>query len=312
MEQAKAYLNGRFLPATELAISPTDTGFVLGAVIAEQLRTFHGQVFRLDDHLARLEHSLEILALDPGMTRQQFTEVALELIGHNYRLLPPGGDLGLSIFVTPGAYPAYSSPGLSRPVVCLHTYPLPFWLWAEKYTTGQALAVPEIRQVPANCWPPTLKCRSRMHYYLADRQAAQIERGSRALLLDQEGFVTEASTANIMVYRKDEGLLSPPIDKVLPGISMAEVNDLAAKLDIPTGHRDLRVDDVATADEVLLTSTPLCLLPVTRLNGHPIADGRPGPLYHRLLAAWNDQVGLDIAAQAEGRKTKDEGLRTKD
>lgn len=305
MEQAQAYLNGHFLPAAELAISPTDTGFVLGATIAEQLRTFGGKVFRLDDHLTRLEHSLELLGLEPGLSRQRFTEIALELIEHNYRLLPPGGDLGLSIFVTPGMYPSYSSLGPSQPVVCLHTYPLPFWLWAEKYTTGQALAVPEIRQVPANCWPPTLKCRSRIHYYLADRQAAKIERGARALLLDQEGFVTEASTANLMIYRRAEGLLSPPVDKVLPGISMAEVNDLAAKLDIPTGHRDLTVDDVATADEVLLTSTPLCLLPVTRLNAHPIADGRPGPLYHRLLAAWSDRVGLDIAAQAQGRRTKD-------
>jgi len=232
-------------------------------------------------------------------------EIARELIEHNYRLLPPGGDLGLSLFVTPGTYSAYSPLGPSQPVVCLHTYPLPFWLWAEKYTTGQALVVPEIRQVPANCWPPTLKCRSRIHYYLADRQASQIERGSRALLLDQEGFVTEASTANIMIYRKAEGLLSPPVNKVLPGISRAEVIDLAAKLDIPTGHRDLTVDDVATAAEVLLTSTPLCLLPVTRLNGRPIADGRPGPLYHRLLAAWSDEVGLDIAAQAQGRRTKD-------
>jgi len=299
MEQPKAYLAGRFLPESQLTISPTDSGFVLGATVAEQLRTFGGKVFRLNAHLARLEQSLETLAIDPGLSRQELAEIALELVRNNHPLLPPGDDLGLSIFVTPGAYPAYSPPGPAVPVVCMHTYPLPFWLWAEKYTTGQALVVPEIRQVPANCWPPVLKCRSRMHYYLADRQAAQIQRGARALLLDQDGFVTEASTANVMIYRRNEGLVCPATDKVLHGISMAEVIELAAQLGISTRHRDLTVDEVATADEVLLTSTPLCLLPVTQLGGRPIADGRPGPIYHRLISAWNTLLGIDIVAQAQ-------------
>lgn len=298
MEQAQAFLNGRFIPESELAISPTDAGFVLGVTIAEQLRTFGGKLFRLDDHLARLEQSLAMIALHPGISREEMAAIALELVRRNHPRLPPGSDLGLSIFVTPGDYPAYSPPGPTEPLVCMHTYPLPFWLWAEKYASGQALVVPEIRQVPANCWPPVLKCRSRMHYYLADRQAARIEPGSRALLLDQDGFITEASTANVIIYRRDEGLLAPLTEKVLHGISMAAVNELAVQLGIPTGHRNLTVDDVATADEVLLTSTPLCLLPVTRFNGRPIADGRPGPVFDRLLSAWNALVGLDIAAQA--------------
>jgi len=299
MEHPQAYLNGRFIPASELTIAPTDAGFVLGATVAEQLRTFGGKVFRLEDHLARLEHSLAIVEVDPGLARSQWAEAALELVRRNHRLLPPGDDLGLSIVVTPGAYPAYSAPGPSRPLVCMHTYALPFWLWAEKYHKGQALVTTDFRQVPPQSWPASLKCRSRMHYYLADRQAARIDPGARALLLDPEGRVSEASTANVMIYRAGEGLLSPPPERVLQGISMAEVCELAERLEIPTGHRDLSIDDVAAADEVLLTSTPLCLLPVTRLNRRPIAGGAPGPVYRRLLAAWSRLVGLDIVAQAE-------------
>jgi branched-subunit amino acid aminotransferase/4-amino-4-deoxychorismate lyase len=76
------------------------------------------------------------------------------------------------------------------------------------------------------------------------------------------------------------------------------IHELCDALEIPCVERDLRVDDLLTADEVLLTSTPNCLLPVVRMNGSPIGNGRPGELFHKLLRAWNDIVGLDIAAQA--------------
>jgi len=298
MEELQAYLNGRFVPASEVAISPTDAGFVLGATVAEQLRTFAGKLFRLDDHLARLEQSLGIVGVKPGVTMDELAGVAGELVARNYRLVAPGDDLGLSVFVTPGEYPAYSSSESAVPIVCMHTYLLPFRLWAEKYEKGQSLVVTEIRQVPVESWPPGLKCRSRMHYHLADRRAAEIEPGARALLLDGDGLVTEASTANIIVSTEADELVCPPQAKVLAGISLSEVTCLAAEAGIETVHRDLTTQDVAAAAEVLLTSTPSCLLPVTRFNGHEIADGKPGPIFRRLLAAWSDRVGIEIAAQA--------------
>ena len=186
-----------------------------------------------------------------------------------------------------------------RPTVCLHTHPLAFHLWAEQYRHGVALAVTGVRQVPTSCWPAALKCRSRMHYYLADREAAAAHPHARALLLDEDGFVTEASTANLLVYRAGEGLISPPAEKILPGISMSMAVELAAGLGIPFRHRDLSVEDVATADEAMLTSTSTCIVPVTRLDGRPIGAGTPGTIFGTLLAAWSRAVGVDIAAQAE-------------
>jgi branched-subunit amino acid aminotransferase/4-amino-4-deoxychorismate lyase len=138
-----------------------------------------------------------------------------------------------------------------------------------------------------------------MHYYLADRQAAVIEPGSRALLLDGAGYVVEASTANVILFTRGCGLFSPPRDQVLPGISLAQAHELAEKLGIPWVERALTPDDVAGADEVLLTSTPFCLLPVTRFNGRPIGEGAPGQVFHRLLAAWSELAGVDVVAQAE-------------
>ena len=297
MEEPQAYLNGRLVPASSLTISPTDAGFVSGATVAEQLRTFAGRLFRLGDHLARLEQSLGIVGVEPGVTMDELAGAAQELVARNHRLLAPGDDLGLSVFVTPGEYPAYSSSsGSTGPIVCMHTYLLPFRLWAEKYEKGQSLVVTDVRQVPVESWPPGLKCRSRMHYHLADRQAAKIEPGARALLLDGDGLVTEASTANIIVATAADKLVCPPRAKVLAGISLAEVVELAAEAGIETVQRDLTTQDVAAAAEVLLTSTPLCLLPVTRFNGHKIADGKPGPVFRRLLAAWSARAGCQEEA----------------
>jgi len=298
MNEPQAFFDGRWIPARDAAVSIGDVGFVLGATVAEQLRTFGGQLFRLESHLARLEQSLRIVQIDPGMTMDRFAEVGRELVRRNHRLLDPGDDLGLSIFVTPGPYAAFSPSPTEKPTVCLHTYPLPFRSWAEKYERGESLVVSDVRQVSPHSWPPELKCRSRMHYYLADRRAAAAEPGARALLLDEEGLVTETSTANVLVFDSREGLISPPSERILRGISLSVVWELAQRLGIPTGWHNLTPEDVASAEEVLLVSTPFCLLPVTRFNGRPIGDGKPGRAFRRLLAAWSESVGVDLAGQA--------------
>jgi branched-subunit amino acid aminotransferase/4-amino-4-deoxychorismate lyase len=299
MAEPFAFLNGRFLPAAEMKIHVGDIGFVQGATVAEQMRTFHGALFRLEQHLERLARSLEIIGVDAGMTHRQIAAMARRLASENRALLAEGDDLVLALFVTPGLYPNYDPEGKSGPTLGMHTTPLPFRLWVDHYTHGQKLVIPDIAQVPASCWPHELKCRSRMHYYLADRRARQVEPGARALLLDQEGRVTEASTANIVIYRREEGLVSPPKEMILPGVSMGVVEELAAELKIPFACRELLPDDVAHADEALLTSTSPCIVPAVSLNGKPIGEGRPGEVFHRLVDAWSRRVGLDIIAQAK-------------
>jgi branched-chain amino acid aminotransferase len=318
MTEPIAFLNGQWIPASAAAVSVNDAGFVQGTAVAEQLRTFGGRLFRLREHLDRLAHSLKIIGIEPGMTLDELADIAEQLAGHNHALLPPGDDLGLSIVVTPGVYPTFASPvGLikgdspafaetkigtvpeTRPTVCLHTYRLPFHLWAGKYRAGQRLVTTGVEQVSERSWPRTLKCRSRMHYYLADRQAAAIDPQARALLLDAQGLVTEASSANVLIYRVGEGLASPPQSKILHGISLSVVVELAGEVGIPFTERELTIDDVASADEVLLTSTTVCILPVTQLNGRPIASGRPGKTFSELMSAWSKMAQIDIIGQAE-------------
>jgi len=299
MPEPVAYLNGQFLPLSQLSVSPFDVGFVQGVTVAEQLRTFGGRLFELEKHLARLQRSLEIIGVDPGLTLAEIGVNACELVYVNHRNLDPADDLGLTIFITPGPYSNYAiSAGRSGPTVGMHTQPLSFHLWHKKYDQGESLVPTEHRQVPDDCWPTELKCRSRMHYYLADMRAQQIESGSRALMLDQDGYVTEASTANLLIYKKDAGLISPPKEKILPGVSMSVLEQLAGGLGMEVSQRDLRLEDVASADEVLLCSTSPCVWPVTRLAGQAIGDGRRGQIASELLKAWGERVGFDIEAQA--------------
>jgi branched-chain amino acid aminotransferase len=294
-----AYLNGQLIPLSQMGVSVFDGGFVQGVTVAEQLRTFGGKLFALERHLDRLQRSLSMIGVDVGIARDEMARIAEQLVAHNWRRLDPGDDLGATIFVTPGIYPAYASVAERQgPTVGIHTQPLAFDQWAGKYTRGDALVVTDVMQVPGTCWPHELKCRSRMHYYLADRKAAQIEPGSRALLLDERGLVAEASTANVLAYWPEVGLVSPPRERILPGVTVGAVEELAARLGIPFVHRDLTADDLARAREVLLCSTSPCVWSVTRFNGRAVADGQPGEIARQLRAAWSRMVGLDIEAQA--------------
>lgn len=300
-----AYLNGQFVPAASLSVPIFDTGFVQGVTVAEQLRTFGGKLFRLDEHLKRLQRSLTIIGI-PDCDLTSLGEAAQELASNNHQLMASGDDIGLSLFVTPGPYPTFAPPGPREPTIGMHTYPIPFHLWSEKYTTGERMVVSSVRQVPNNCWPLELKCRSRMHYYLADREACQVDPGARALLLDQEGFIAEASTASVVLFRDAEGFLLPPRDKILPGVSVGVLEELAREMSVPFLHRDLTVDDVHAADEVILCSTSPCLLPVVSFDGRPIGAGTTGTVLKQALAAWSRLVGLDIVEQAQRFSNRDD------
>jgi branched-subunit amino acid aminotransferase/4-amino-4-deoxychorismate lyase len=192
----------------------------------------------------------------------------------------------------------------TTPTLCVHTFPLPFELWARKMQTGVHLVTPSIRHVPPQCYDPKIKYRSRMHFYLADKEAQLVDPDASGLLLDLDGNVTETSGANFLMVERGT-IVSPTLVNTLPGVSRAMVIELAGKLGLPFVERDIQVFNVINADEALTTSTPYCLMPVTKINGVPIADGKPGPVFRRLLEAWSTEVGLDIKKQiVDGAKTR--------
>ena len=302
-----AWVEGRFIPRDAAAVPLGDAGFVLGATVTEQLRTFRGGLFLPEPHRQRLVNSLQAVGLDPGFRADSIMAAAARLVAHNHAELARGlthpasadlpPDLGMVIFVTAGDQPSQHSGQGGPPRTMIHSFPLAFGLWAAAYERGVPLRSVSVRQVPAECWPLAAKVRSRLHYFLADREAAAAEPGSRAVLAHLDGRISETSTANIAVVR-DGRITSPPAGDALSGVSLTFARQLATGLGLPWEERSLAAADLAAADEILLLSTPNCLLPATRFDGHPVRDGQPGPVYRRLLAAWSEAVGLDIVAQA--------------
>lgn len=289
MPTRQAYFNGKWIEDRELSIPIGDPGFALGVTITERLRTFAGRVWRQAEHVERLRRSATTIGIDPSIADEIDTAIT-QFVERNESLRDSENDWTITAFATPG-----SGAGPTR---CVHGGPLPFSDWAHQYESGVSLQTSQHRQTPPSCWPPALKCRSRMHYYLADLEAGRLEPGAKALLLDQEGFVGEGSTANLIAYRKEEGIVSPTMERILPGVSVAVLKELAEQQGIPFVERDLSVEEFRSADEAWLSSTLVCLLPAVRCDGQTIGTGAPGPVYRQMLQAWNEAVGLDIAEQA--------------
>jgi branched-subunit amino acid aminotransferase/4-amino-4-deoxychorismate lyase len=293
--QELGYLNGHFRPAAEIHVSVNDWGFVQGVTLAEQLRTFAGQPFAVQEHLNRLINGVTLLGWNGSLLELDLDQIVRRVAGHNYAEGDPLDDLGVCIFITPGAYPGYGAQS-SDPVVCVHSYRLPFHLWHSKYRDGLTLVTVATRQVPSDCWPPELKCRSRMHYYRAAQEARRQMPEAIPLLLDHQGRVCETPTANVVAYFESEGIVSPSREKILPGVSLGYLHELAGELGVRFEFRDLTPAELEAADELMLTSTPYCVLPVAQFNRRRWKV--PGRLYEQLLHAWSQATGVNIEAQA--------------
>ena len=300
MTEPLVSLNGQLIPASQASLNIYDAGVVFGATVTEMTRTFRHLPFRLEDHVARLFRALNATRMDIGMSPAKLTATSRDLLAHNTALIPADDELGLIQFVTAGEYGSYVASRdisvRSGPTVCIHTFPLPFALWAKRMQSGAHVVTPTIRHVPPQCYDPSTKNRSRMHYFLADQEARQSDPKAIALLLDLEGNVTETSGANFLIVERGT-IVSPTERNTLPGISRSMVFELAARLGIPAIERDFQPDAVLNADEAFLCGTSICLCPVTKVNGQTIGDGQSGTVYRRLMTAWSDMVGVDIAGQ---------------
>lgn len=303
MTEPVAWLNGELLPISHATLHVFDAGLVHGDSVTELLRTFRHQLFRLDPHLDRFDHSLAVTGLSLPIDRRALAGILADVVSRNALLLPPGHDLGTIIFATAGLNATYVGSGVANsggPTLCVHTFPLPFELWRDAFQRGLHLAVAGRLAIPPESLDPTAKTRSRIAWRIADREVRHTHPDALAILADEAGHLTETSSGNLFALLDGE-LRTPPADRVLPGISRAVVLELAQTLGIPARECAVSIDEARRADELWVSSTPYCLLPVTRWNGRPVATGTPGPLYRRFLDAWSDLVGLDIAGQMRTR-----------
>ena len=182
LDETIAYYGGRLVPARDVAIPFWDLALTAGASVAEQLRTYGGQVKFLDRHWARFSVGLSALGIDlyadNEIPRRVPTDVAnaIEaLIAHNLKCYPDGSELGICLFASPGASvaraPQFVIANPDRATFLIHSYRLPTETWVDEIRQGISLCTASWRDIPSSCLPKHFKHRSRLNYYLAEREA---------------------------------------------------------------------------------------------------------------------------------------------
>lgn len=302
--QTLIYLNGQMVTEAEAQVSIWDIGFMYSAVFMEAARTFQHRIYRLEDHLSRMDDSMRYAGLEPLVSKAEMGEIVTQTVAANLNLFPEDDDCWMCWQITPGLgfpHPMMKG-GSGQPTVMCYVSPLPYDEYYPCYTQGKPAVVPTIRNVPPSVVDPRGKTRFRLHYFMAKLQAQAINPAAFALLEDTAGYITEGTGANFFVA-KDGVLYTPTTRNILEGISRRVVIELAGELGVPVVEQDLTLFDVYRADEAFWTTSSYCLLPCPSVN-HVTLQQCPGPLFQRLIAAWSERVGVDIIAQAEKYHTR--------
>lgn len=301
----RVYVSGELHPEDDASVSVFDAAVMLGDCITESTRTFRHEPFRLDDHIKRLYQSLKVARIDPGHSPEEMTNITLDVLNANLGVMTPEDDCWIVHNISRGLLkPGPSPEQKNRATIIIFTSHMDLRGWAKYYSEGCHAVTAMSRAVPAQSLDARIKNRSRLSYTLADAEARLVDPEAQVVLLDIDGYVSENKGGNIFVVRDGE-LRTPTDENCLAGISRQTVLDLAAKLGLPHRATRLQPYDLYTADEVFFTSTPYCMMPATRFNGLPVGDGQVGSVTKQLLAAWSEQVGVDIVAQGEQQLKND-------
>lgn len=302
MSARVVHFNGRLVPESEARISIFDSALQLGDMAFEVTRTIRHRPFKLTEHLVRLRHSMAALSIDPGLSNEELERITLDVLARNLPTEAPDVDWNIIHDVSRGPAAAFRevfAEAERRPTVVVACFPLTTKLakLAPAYESGLELVVPEQRSLPHTLADPRVKCRSRVHYQLANLQAEAKRAGSTALLFDLDGFATEGTSGNVFFVRRGV-LLTPTARNLLPGITRDTVLDLARRIGVAAREVDLTLADVLASEEAFVTSTSIGIVHARSIEGRPVADGALGPLTHRLRAALTEETGFDFAAQA--------------
>ena len=294
-----AWFNGEFMPEREVRIPFRDRSWVYGDGCFDMTRTFGHRLFKVKEHVERLYKSLKYLRIDPGFGPDKMTALTEQLLERNLHLLGPEDDywvgqrISRGVKDVPGDNLDYHGPN-----IVLECAPLPFAQRAKLFKDGIRVMVPSQRRVPPDSLTPRAKTHNYLNLIVADQEVQSVDPEAWAVLLDINGNLAEGLGSNIFIVRGDE-VLTPREKFVLPGVSRQTVIDLALQEGLTMREADLDLYDAYNADEIFLTSTSLCICPITRINGVTIGpEGRVwGPVTHRLANAYRDHVGHDFVGQ---------------
>jgi D-alanine transaminase len=281
------YLNGVFLPLAEARIPVLDRGFIFGDGVYEVIPVYARRPFRVDEHLHRLQHSLDGIRLQNPHRPAEWKRLIEDVIARC-----PHSEQGLYLQVTRGvAKRDHAFPKDARPTVFIMTNPLsppP----AEQVTNGvSGITATDYR------W---LRCDIKSTALLANvllRQLA-VDAGAVESVLLRDGFLTEGSASNIFIVKNGVILAPPKSHLILPGTTYDVVLELAAASSLPFEVREVHEAEVRAADEIWLTSATKEVLAITTLDGKPVGTGKPGPVFRRMHALYQEFKARLAAAHA--------------
>ena len=275
------YLNGKFVPAEQAAVSVFDHGFLYGDGVFEGIRAYEGRVFRLEDHVKRLFDSAQAILLRIPISQEEMCAAILEVLRKN------------------GLRNAYIRPIVSRGVGDLGLDPNKCsvasviiiaveWgaMYGELYEVGLTAISVAVRRNSPDSLPPNIKSLNYLNNILAKIEA-NIKGGNEAIILDSRGLVSEGSGDNIFVIKNGK-IYTPYTINNLKGITREAVMELAKSCGYDITERDLGLFDLYTADEVFVTGTAAEVAPVTKVDGRAIGSGKPGQITKNLMAAFKE------------------------
>jgi len=270
------WVDGRLLPAEGAHLSVFDRGFQLGDGVFETLRVRGGRPTELEEHLARLRRSADGLGIElPDALDRQIPAGIAELLTAE-GLGGPEGDASVRITVSRGVFvgrgllPPDEHPD---PTIAIQAWPVPPTP-AAHLEQGLHLVASRVRRDPENPLS-ALKTISRADYVYA-RVEARSAGADDALFLTTDGFLSEATSANVFLIRGEE-LATPALGcAILPGTTRSWILRWAEVVGLAPQEAWLTTRDLADADEAFISSSVAGILPVTRFEGAPIGDGRPG------------------------------------
>lgn len=277
------YLNGEFSTVRDAKVSVLDRGFIFGDGIYEVVPAYAGRPFRFEQHMARLERSLAELRIPNPMDRAGWRDVVDRLVDAYAKYAgKAAAETNQLVYlqVTRGvAMRDHVMPPDIKPTVFGMVNRLYIYTPEERARGVDCYTADDFRWKKAH-----IKTTSLVGAVLA-RQISADEGGNETIMF-RDGWLSEAAASNVWVV-KDGVVLGPPKDNlVLEGIRYGLLEELCSRAGVPFELRRVSRDEVLAADEILLTSATKEVIACTRLDGRPVGNGKPGPIYERLFAGY--------------------------
>ena len=270
------YLNGNFCPDTEACVPVLDRGFIFGDGVYEVIPAYNGRLFRLPEHLQRLQSNLDAIRIKNPYSQQQWEELLAELIRSN-KGNSETGHFSVYLQVTRGvAKRDHALPPNITPTVFAMANPLQPPGKSDLASGIKAITADDYRW--RNC---QIKAISLLPNVLL-RQLA-IDEGATESLLIRDGYATEGAASNLFIVENGKLVTPAKGPFLLPGITRDLILELAAENGIPFEETDISRERLFDADEIWTTSSTKEILPVTQLDGKPVGTGQPGPMWSTMV-----------------------------